>query len=52
MAAFFIPSINLMGAGCLVDAADNIKAQGFKKGLIVTDSILSISVSLVRFKTY
>lgn len=46
MAAFFIPSINLMGAGCLVDAADNIKAQGFKKGLIVTDSIL-VNIGIV-----
>ncbi|POF53937.1 L-threonine dehydrogenase, partial [Vibrio vulnificus] len=35
--AFFIPTVNLMGAGCLKDAADSIKAQGFTKGLIVTD---------------
>lgn len=39
--AFFIPTINLMGAGCLKDAADNIQAQGFTKGLIVTDKILN-----------
>lgn len=39
--AFFIPTVNLMGAGCLTDAADNIRAQGFKKGLIVTDKILN-----------
>ncbi|MGY5537268.1 L-threonine dehydrogenase [Vibrio brasiliensis] len=39
--AFFIPTVNLMGAGCLTDAADNIQAQGFKKGLIVTDKILN-----------
>ncbi|ANN28516.1 TPA: L-threonine dehydrogenase [Vibrio vulnificus] len=38
--AFFIPTVNLMGAGCLKDAADSIKAQGFTKGLIVTDKIL------------
>lgn len=39
--AFYIPSVNLMGAGCLKDAADNIQAKGFKKGLIVTDKILN-----------
>ncbi|QJY38755.1 L-threonine dehydrogenase [Vibrio europaeus] len=39
--AFFIPTVNLMGAGCLKDAADSIQSQGFKKGLIVTDKILS-----------
>ncbi|WP_282176370.1 L-threonine dehydrogenase [Vibrio nereis] len=39
--AFFIPTVNLMGAGCLKDAADNIQSQGFKKGLIVTDKILN-----------
>ncbi|HDY7967963.1 TPA: L-threonine dehydrogenase [Vibrio vulnificus] len=39
--AFFIPTLNLMGAGCLKDAADSIKAQGFTKGLIVTDKILN-----------
>ncbi|KLV09079.1 alcohol dehydrogenase [Photobacterium aquae] len=39
--AFFIPTVNLMGAGCLTEAADAIKAQGYKKALIVTDKILS-----------
>ena len=39
--AFFIPTVNLMGAGCLKDAADSIQSQGFKKGLIVTDKILN-----------
>ncbi len=39
--AFFIPTVNLMGTGCLKDAADSIKAQGFTKGLIVTDKILN-----------
>lgn len=39
--AFYIPTVNLMGAGCLKDAADNIQAKGFKKGLIVTDKILN-----------
>ncbi|MEX3070618.1 L-threonine dehydrogenase [Vibrio alginolyticus] len=39
--AFFIPTVNLMGAGCLKDAANSIQSQGFKKGLIVTDKILN-----------
>lgn len=39
--AFFIPTINLMGAGCLTDAVDSVKSQGFKKGLIVTDKVLN-----------
>ncbi|MGF1777652.1 L-threonine dehydrogenase [Vibrio nomapromontoriensis] len=41
MSAFFIPSINLMGAGCLQDAINNIQSQGFKKGLIVCGKVLS-----------
>ncbi|MBM4901994.1 L-threonine dehydrogenase [Vibrio parahaemolyticus] len=39
--AFFIPTVNLMGAGCLKDAANSIQSQGSKKGLIVTDKILN-----------
>ena len=39
--AFYIPTVNLMGAGCLKDAADSIQAQGFKKGLIVIDQVLN-----------
>lgn len=39
--AFFIPSVNLMGAGCLADAAASIKGLGFRKGLIVTDKVLN-----------
>ncbi|MDX1302041.1 L-threonine dehydrogenase [Photobacterium sp.] len=39
--AFFIPAVNLMGAGCLTDAADAIKAHGFNKALIVTDKVLN-----------
>lgn len=45
--AFFIPSVNLMGAGCLKDAAASIKALGFSKGLIVTDKVLS-QIGLVK----
>lgn len=39
--AFFIPAVNLMGAGCLNDAADNIQSRGYKNALIVTDAILN-----------
>lgn len=35
--AFFIPPVNLMGAGCLSDAATAIRSYGFKKALVVTD---------------
>lgn len=41
MTAFYIPSINLMGAGCLEDALVSIKAHGFKKGLIVAGKVLT-----------
>ena len=36
-----MPSINLMGAGCLQEAVSIIQQQGFKKGLIVSDKVLS-----------
>ncbi|WP_293932916.1 L-threonine dehydrogenase [Iodobacter sp.] len=39
--AFFIPSVNLMGAGCLQDAVSTIQSYGFKKALIVTDAVLN-----------
>ena len=38
---FFIPSVNIMGAGSLVDAMKAIQAYGFKHALIVTDKGLS-----------
>ena len=31
--AFCIPTVNLIGADCLKNAADNIQSQGFKKDL-------------------
>ncbi len=39
--AFYIPTVNLMGAGCLIQAVDSIQSQGFKKGLIVSDKVLN-----------
>ncbi len=41
MSAFFIPAVNLMGADCLVEAADTVVGYGFKKALIVTDKVLN-----------
>lgn len=38
---FFIPAVNVMGAGCLTEAMANIKSYGFSKGLIVTDAVLN-----------
>lgn len=39
--AFYIPAVNLMGEGSLQEAARQIQAQGFKRALIVTDSVLN-----------
>ena len=39
--AFYIPTVNFMGAGCLTQATDAIKSHGFKKALIVTDKVLN-----------
>lgn len=39
--SFYIPTVNLHGAGCLSDAIAMIKSQGFQKGLIVTDAVLA-----------
>lgn len=38
---FFIPSVNMMGEGCLGDVAKAIKGIGLKQALIVTDAWLS-----------
>ncbi|WP_368223940.1 hypothetical protein [Aeromonas sp. s4] len=35
---FYIPAINLMGAGCLQEAAADIQGHGYRKALIVTCS--------------
>lgn len=39
--AFYIPSINLIGAGCLATAVGQIQGYGFKRALIVTDKVLN-----------
>jgi len=38
---FYMPAVNIMGSGSLVEAVNFIKEQGFKKALIVTDSALN-----------
>ncbi len=40
-AMFFMPSINLMGEGCVTQAVDFITGQGFKKCLVVSDTVLN-----------
>ncbi len=37
---FFIPAVNLMGAGCLKDALDDVAKLGFKRALIVCGKVL------------
>lgn len=39
--SFYMPSLNVMGNGCLSEAINYIKEQGFKQGLIVSDSVLN-----------
>ncbi|QLI81675.1 L-threonine dehydrogenase [Chitinibacter fontanus] len=45
--AFFIPSVNLMGAGCLADAAKTMQGYGYQKALIVTDAPL-VKIGVVQ----
>jgi alcohol dehydrogenase len=38
---FFIPSVNMIGSGCLDEAAKTMKQQGLRHALIVTDKVLN-----------
>lgn len=38
---FFIPSINMIGSGCLEDAAKTMQEHGLRHALIVTDKVLN-----------
>jgi alcohol dehydrogenase len=38
---FFIPSVNMIGSGCLEDAAKTMKEHGLHHALIVTDKVLN-----------
>lgn len=40
MAIYYVPSINLMGAGCLNDLGVTVNDLGFKKAFVVTDNFL------------
>ena len=38
---FFIPSVNVIGAGSLKDAMNTMAEYGFRRTLIVTDAMLA-----------
>ncbi|MEG6616843.1 iron-containing alcohol dehydrogenase [Peptococcaceae bacterium 1198_IL3148] len=38
VSAYFIPTVNLMGAGCVNEVGDRLKSLGATKALIVTDA--------------
>lgn len=38
---FFVPQINLLGAGCLSDFGPEVVGLGFKKALVVSDGVLT-----------
>lgn len=38
---FFIPSVNMIGSGCLQEAAKALKEHGLHRALIVTDKVLN-----------
>ncbi|MCC8375919.1 L-threonine dehydrogenase [Photorhabdus sp. HUG-39] len=38
---FFMTSVNMFGAGCLVEAVNTMKGDGYKRALIVTDRVLN-----------
>lgn len=38
---FFIPSVNMIGSGCLQEAAKTMKEHGLRQALIVTDKVLN-----------
>ncbi|MBX9185328.1 iron-containing alcohol dehydrogenase [Clostridium sp. K04] len=40
MAIYYVPSINLMGAGCLNDLGATVNDLGFKKAFVITDNFL------------
>lgn len=41
MATYYVPAINIMGAGCLQELGPAISDLGFKKALVVTDKFLA-----------
>lgn len=47
---YFIPPVNLFGAGCVSEVGDQAKALGGKKALIVTDAFLAKNGMAERVK--
>ncbi len=43
MSTFYVPSVNLIGKGCINEIGSYIKEFGFKKALLVTDDFISKS---------
>ncbi|MTI81282.1 MAG: iron-containing alcohol dehydrogenase [Firmicutes bacterium] len=41
VSAYFIPTVNLMGAGCVNEVGERVKSLGGKKALIITDAGLA-----------
>lgn len=41
ISTFYIPSVNMMGAGSLGEAVASIGARGFRRALLVTDAVLA-----------
>ncbi len=41
--AYYVPPVNLMGIGCLQDAAPLIEQMAIRKALVVTDHTLVTS---------
>lgn len=48
---YFMPVVNIMGAGGLADAGKEIEALGFRKALIVTDEALHRELGATRVLT-
>ncbi|MCD1126510.1 L-threonine dehydrogenase [Jinshanibacter sp. LJY008] len=41
VSTFFIPSVNMIGSGCLNDAVKAMQSYGYQHALVVTDSVLN-----------
>lgn len=48
MATFYVPSVNLIGRGCVNEIGSYIKDLGFKKALLVTDKFIESSDILTK----
>lgn len=48
MATFYVPSVNLIGPGCIKEIGDYIRELGYQKALLVTDEFLKGSGLLER----